>query len=402
MRGFKNSLRIIIVTTEPFPIGLAPTNRILTYARGLKETGCIVSIACLTRAGECEKSKKSSEETGKVNGINFRYYPGNSASSSSRFKRKFQEIKGVFILFLQLFWEKNDKKTNAIIYYSTSTSYALILYLVTKLKRIVFLKEESEFPEIYSKYTYIQQVLFQKIHFRLFDGLLLMTNSLIKYFSEKFAGKKRILHVPMTVDYNRFQNLKKFEEPLNYIAYCGSLNDRKDGVDILLNAFAKISPKFPDLHLYLIGAPATIEEHHNYQAIIERNYLTSRVKITGKITQEKVPPLLFNSKLLVLARPNSRQAEGGFPTKLGEYLCTGKPVVVTSVGEIPRYLNDREHVYFTRPNNVDSLVNSIEEILLNEEQAKAIGLKGKEIMMTEFNYQKQAEKIKNFILSFNK
>ena len=44
--------------------------------------------------------------------------------------------------------------------------------------------------------------------------------------------------------------------------------------------------------------------------------------------------------MLVLARPDNIQAKGGFPTKLGEYLATGNPVVVTKVGEIPNYLID--------------------------------------------------------------
>lgn len=53
-----------------------------------------------------------------------------------------------------------------------------------------------------------------------------------------------------------------------------------------------------------------------------------------------MPQMLKNAEALVLDRPNSLQAQYGFPTKLGEYLLTGNPVVVTKVGDIPLYLKD--------------------------------------------------------------
>ena len=50
-----------------------------------------------------------------------------------------------------------------------------------------------------------------------------------------------------------------------------------------------------------------------------------------------------------MARPDSRQARGGFPTKLGEYLATGKPVCVTKVGEITVYLEDNVSAFLAEP-----------------------------------------------------
>ncbi len=57
--------------------------------------------------------------------------------------------------------------------------------------------------------------------------------------------------------------------------------------------------------------------------------------------------------------PDSKQAQGGFPTKLGEYLATGNPVCATTVGEIPDYLVDGESVYFAVPGSVDSFADAM-------------------------------------------
>ena len=69
-----------------------------------------------------------------------------------------------------------------------------------------------------------------------------------------------------------------------------------------------------------------------------------------------MPKYLCNAKLLALARPDSIQAQGGFPTKLGEYLATGRPVVVTKVGEIPDYLEDGVNAFLSDINSGYSLL----------------------------------------------
>ena len=56
----------------------------------------------------------------------------------------------------------------------------------------------------------------------------------------------------MTVEPQRF-NIKKSENCDNYIAYCGTMWGNKDGVQILIEAFSRISSDFPNIKLYLIG-----------------------------------------------------------------------------------------------------------------------------------------------------
>ena len=54
---------------------------------------------------------------------------------------------------------------------------------------------------------------------------------------------------------------------------------------------------------------------------------------------------------MALARPTNKQAEGGFPTKLGEYLATGNTVVVTNVGEIGEFLHDKVNAFVSDPDS---------------------------------------------------
>lgn len=72
----------------------------------------------------------------------------------------------------------------------------------------------------------------------------------------RFPGNKpRLLHLPMTVDLERFigrdAQVEGFQQP--YIVYIGVLNNAKDGIDILLESFAQIASAFPNVNVYLIG-----------------------------------------------------------------------------------------------------------------------------------------------------
>ena len=59
----------------------------------------------------------------------------------------------------------------------------------------------------------------------------------------------------MAVDLDRFkkQNSSPLEFKKPYIAYVGVMNDAKDGVNILIRSFHKISKDYPKLNLYLVG-----------------------------------------------------------------------------------------------------------------------------------------------------
>lgn len=401
MKGSSKPLNIKIITTEAFPIGLAATNRIMTYAKGFAENNCQITVWIIKPT---ERAYKIFNQTnsGSINGVKYNYIGGQTLLAKKFIKRRIDNFRGILKSALNILSEKKDNKTDAIIYYSTSTSRALIFYIITRFKNILFLKEESEFPSIYLKnMNSLQKALFKNLHYSLFDGSLLMTNKLIEYFVNEKKNKTPYLHVPMTVDFERFFKIQKNNLSPDYIAYCGVLNNEKDGVNILIEAFALITDEFPGIKLYLIGDAGTQLEMDQYQKQVDNNNLLGKVVFKGRLGKDEIPEILVSAKILVLPRPPSFQSEGGFPTKLGEYLATGNPVIVTKVGEIANYLTDLENVYMAEPGSVDSLVKEFKAVLYNYPGALKIGEKGREIVMKHFNYKVQTNNIINFIRSLN-
>lgn len=223
-----------------------------------------------------------------------------------------------------------------------------------------------------------------------------MTNTLIGYYRTMAKPEAKFLHLPMTVDLSRFQNINdtnKYKKP--YIAFTGTYTNVKDGVDILIKSFAKICSKYLDYHLYLAG-------FYHYDVLKQKELisqlgLNDRVTYLGMLDKEQIPEFVCNSDLLVLSRPDSHQARGGFPTKLGEYLATGNPVCVTKVGEISDYLEDNVSAFMAAPGDVDSFADAMDRALFDKEKARRVGLNGRKVAEENFSIDVQAKRLVQFL-----
>lgn len=226
------------------------------------------------------------------------------------------------------------------------------------------------------------------------DLLLIMTGHLLDHYRQ-FTNPDRamFLHLPMTVDLSRF-DLKK--SPIDrYIAYCGSSSFVKDGVDILIKSFSLITSKYPNLKLKI--AAFMEADGVKMLALIKELHLQDKVEYVGELSRDEIPAFVTNAELLVLPRPDSKQAQGGFPTKLGEYLATGNPVCATNVGEIFNYLEDKESAFMAVPGSIDSFVLSLNMALSDRANAKRVGLNGRKVAENQFNMDIQATRLFDFL-----
>lgn len=293
---------------------------------------------------------------------------------------------------------------------ATAFSFSLVSKIKRNHPKALLFTEMSEFLDIhkFNKGNFLQslqadfrQKKFEKTAFYVYDGIALMTKTLMQHYQNFSQPHPRFLHLPMTVDLDRFnakdEKRPEFKSP--YIAFIGVMNDAKDGVDILIKAFNLIHKDFEDFNLYLVG-PWNYDTPNHLQLIKEFG-LENKVFWMKEYHRDAIPSIVCNAELLVLPRPDSKQAQGGFPTKLGEYLASGKPVCATTVGEIPEYLKDGESVFFAEPGSVESFAQSMRNALQNKDNANKIGINGKEIAIKHFNKDIQSEKLYNFLIKLN-
>lgn len=272
----------------------------------------------------------------------------------------------------------------------------------TSHSKVTCFAERTEYPKVSSGYNSRLVALSKKKYKKTLmglDGLFVISTPLKDYFISEGVSESKIHIINMTVDPRRFISLKKQWVDNKYVAYCGTASNNKDGVDELIKAFAIIAHQYDDIKLMIIGkTPSKVDESGNL-ALIERLGIKDKVIFTGIVESERMPQLLKNAEVLALARPDSLQAKCGFPTKLGEYLLTGNPVVVTKVGDIPKFLVHEESALLANQRDPKDFAKKIKWVLDNPVLAKKIGENGAKLALREFNNVHETHKMISVILN---
>ncbi len=388
-------IKILLLYTGStgFPLGDAYTNRILSFAKGLQNQSAKVKILILF------PGKKLGVESplGGVYGINYEYccpfdIPGH------KFQKIYSGIYGILkAIYLILFKEKG---IDSLISFSESIWQNLFIGIFSRLKKIYFIREINEFPRKVLIKGHLNLNLLSKLKIKVSlvstNAVFYISNGLADYFENILRIKKQSLILPIIVDTSRFMNIDL--QNRDVITYCGNLFGEKDGVKILIESFSKIAQKYSKIKLQLIGNTNS-KEFLELEEIINILNITEKVIFTGFVERDDIPKYLLESKMLILARPDNIQAKGGFPTKLGEYLATSNPVIVTSVGDIPLYLKDGVNAFLTIPGDVDDLSRKMSFILENYSDAQNVAKEGFKLVSKEFNPDYQAGRIITFIKS---
>lgn len=234
---------------------------------------------------------------------------------------------------------------------------------------------------------------------RKMDGIIVISQKLKSYFIEQGIAAEKLRVINITVDSKRFEGVTKDSSSGRSIVYCGSVSNNKDGVDRLIKAFAAICKKHSDVHLCLLGKASSADVKNSNEELIRHLKIEDRVSMPGRVAFSDMPQWLVNATVLALDRPNNIQAEYGFPTKLGEYLLSGNPVVVTAVGDIPLFLKDKESALIANPDDNDEFAEKLDWALSHPEEGQMIGERGREIALSQFNYLTETKKLVEILKS---
>lgn len=376
-------MRIIFLCRRYCP-GEAWTNRILAYAKGLSELGCEVFIYYL------------------ISDINRSAYkiniPGvtvvNLWENDCWIARKCRAIS--FIVNLFKFRVNINPSDNIYLY--GGNIHLIKFFLKTDAKVYT---ELTEHPYIYNKSGRNGEKRIDKKYKILnkLNGVFVISHSLKEYFISIGIDASRIEIVNMFVDSARFDSIQKKQLDNPYIAYCGTVSYSKDGVDLLIKSFALFKKKHFKYKLYIIGRGYNEKTIDNLKSLANDLGVEKDVVFTGQILPSDMPQMLKNAEVLALARPDSLQAQNGFPTKLGEYLASGNPALVTSVGEIPHYIQDGVNGYLVEPGNPQKFAEKLCYIVDNYRIAKKVAEEGYKLVQKEFSYKSQSLIVYNKLIS---
>lgn len=354
--------------------GEAWTNRVLAYAKGLTELGAKVSLIYLIT-----DAKRTPYEI---------HIPGveivNLWENDTLLERKFRVMSYLHNLLRA---SKQIKSGDKVFVYGADKR----LLRVANKDGVDVYTEITEHPYIYNKNGGKGEKIIDEKSKSLnkLSGLCVISMRLYQYFSSVGVDTSKIRISNMFVDSDRFK-IPKSKISYPYIAYCGVLSYGKDGVDTLIKSFSIFHKTHPEYKLFLIGRAVSVDELDSLKQLCHQEGIDESVVFTGQILPSEMPQILVDAKILALARPNNLQAQNGFPTKLGEYLSTGNPVVVTSVGDIPLFIKDGINGFLAEPDSPGSFAEKLKWVADHYDEACNVAARGQNLAENEFSYKTQS------------
>lgn len=179
--------------------------------------------------------------------------------------------------------------------------------------------------------------------------------------------------VPSGIDLNRFRAAASggtrirpsgFDCPPDavVIGSVGWLTEVK-GHRFLIEAFARLKPAHPNLHLVIVGSGGLREA---YLALADRAGGADALHLLGD--RQDVPDCLAGMDLFVLPSLNE-----GMGRALIEAMAAGLPVVASKVGGVPAIVEDRRTGLLVPAGDAGALASALEELVQKPAWAKELG-----------------------------
>jgi glycosyltransferase involved in cell wall biosynthesis len=200
-----------------------------------------------------------------------------------------------------------------------------------------------------------------------------------------FYGQKRSIHIPLGTDTDRFyfdalwrQKIRSqlgLKEKSFAILYSGKLIPTK-GISILFRAFAKLAPKYPDMHLVLVGSGTNQYLSECFSELPEAFH--SRVHLVGFQNTKK------------LFRYYSAAEVGVWPleesTSMNDIAACKKPFIANhTIGAKIRLSNNNALLYKQHDSN--DLAKKIEWLYKNPKERTQMGRRGQQLIRQKLNWR---------------
>lgn len=397
-------MKILIITVSPFPYDTASANLIRLLSAGLTINKCTVEI--LIQRGQTVKTYCNiSKKRGEINGVFFKYC-GYTKKPKALYKKFLDIIAGCIYPFYYII--KNRKKIDLVLTYNNYFYEDFLNILICKIlrKKIVnydvdWYNKESVVKSIFHMPKWYSYLIKKKYLSKYYSGIVVISNYLKEFYIEIEINQNKLHLMPNLVDFsasNIFTSNKSNRNTVN-IGFIGGA-PLLNGVDDLLSAFA-ILKRQTNRKIKLIIVGDTTEGESTIPSLIKLSnelMINNSVTFTGRIEGSEVPFYLDKIDIFVLPRKKGVFAEAGFPTKIGEYFSTSKPVILSRVGDLNFYFSNFKEVLFCDPEKPLSIANAALFLVENPKKAAEIGKQGYEWAKKNLEYKTSTALLKNFLI----
>ena len=292
-----------------------------------------------------------------------------------------------FVGFFEI--KKLVKQHNFDAFQASDAGGAVLALLVSKFYKKKFIFEIQgdifDYPSIVGGWTHSSLVkLISKFIAKQADYLRIVSPFLYKPLDRLGINRNNIFLVPPRCDSELFsiKNVSK-KKPLVFskntynLLFVGNLLIAK-GVDILLEAFALISEKNPDIGLIFIGDG---DQKSNLEIKTKELGLYQKVFFQGRVDYNLIPTFMYYSDVLVLP-----SREEGVGRVLLEAMSLELPIIASNVGGIPLVIDDTKDGLLFESGDIESLKVKTLFLINNPDFSKKMTENAYEKFLKEYEY----------------
>ena len=204
-----------------------------------------------------------------------------------------------------------------------------------------------------------------------------------------FDHSKRVIRFPAWIDFEIFSNIQPTRSNTgNFkILFIGSITDRKKP-HMIIDALPKLHEDKVELHL--VGPTPNHKYLEELKGKIKSNNLEGRVYIHGIKTRDEVKEFYSENNLMILPSVSE-----GLARVIFESQVTTCPVLVTDAPGMQDIVIDGQTGYVFESNELKSMIEKIDYIIQNYDEATSVGKNAKDFILSNFSAD-------NFKFSFQK
>lgn len=283
---------------------------------------------------------------------------------------------------------KMCRKVEADIYHFHDPELIFVgLYLKIIGKKVIYDIHENNPASIlsksYIKYKFIKKILayifdkFEKFVSKFFDAIVTARPDITKRFNHKQIITLR--NFPILPDFNKLKkiNIKKYKP---VVIFVGGMTKIR-GIYELLEAFEELN----EYELWLLGP---IQEKELETKI---NNSSQNIKYFGIVEAYEVFSYIQKADIGIITFLEVPNHINTLATKPFEYMACGKPMIMSNFP----YWKDtfKDGSLYVDPSNPKEIAQIIKQLLSNPNLIKKMGEYNKQMIIDEYNWEKESQKL---------
>ena len=390
----RTPLHVVVLTSwMRFPHGMAATNRALLAARALVAAGADVRFIIM-QASERPPVIENTEVRGEYRGVVFEYTTGTTRRSPSFTARRLIEARGWIMGLVRLLTLRSTGRMDVVYLWLTSqrlTVSRAAFVAVLRLLRVPVIIELNERPwPLRSDQRSVERAWSP---LRGVDGAVSISSYLTDWFRAEVAthGDRRLelIEVPILVDIDEPRPDPSPVEP-ERVVFAGA-PQYDDTLRFVFQAMTHVWERFPQCRLVVTGSnPADPAARWLMKAASEGG-LDGRILLAGYLPREALLAEYSRANALLIPLFDDVRSRARFPTKIGEYLASGRPLVTTEVGEMPRFFEDGKNAFMCSAGDAAAYGSKVCEVLADPAKARLVGEAGRRLAEERLHYRRYSD-----------